>query len=156
MHITGLVHDKLGFPSNRSDTAKRLLNRLNYKVKEELPDFNINTKWFCGDARYLIAAYGSVVSIALSVGKRLREEGIKAGVFIPRVLWPFRETELDDILAGGVEIVFVAELNLGQYIHVIRSCANQYSIKTVACAKSSGEQFLVDELYGMVRGEIGL
>jgi 2-oxoglutarate ferredoxin oxidoreductase subunit alpha len=71
------------------------------------------------DAELVFVAYGTGARIAKGTIKRLREAGIKAGLFRPITLWPFPAGELRD-LARSVKDFLVFELSTGQMLEDVR------------------------------------
>jgi 2-oxoglutarate ferredoxin oxidoreductase subunit alpha len=71
------------------------------------------------DAELIFVAYGTAARIAKGTIKRLREAGVKAGLFRPITLWPFPTNELRE-LARRVENFLVFELSTGQMLEDVR------------------------------------
>ena len=71
------------------------------------------------DAELVFVAYGTGARIAEGAIKRLREAGIRAGLFRPITLWPFPTNELRD-LARKVKNFLVFELSTGQMLEDVR------------------------------------
>jgi len=71
------------------------------------------------DAQVLIVAYGSQARIALEAVDRLREQGVKAGLFRPISAWPYPYQALKQA-AKGVEKVLVTEQSLGQMVEDVK------------------------------------
>jgi 2-oxoglutarate ferredoxin oxidoreductase subunit alpha len=101
----------------------------------------------------LFVAYGSVARTSLYIVKQLRAEGIKAGLFIPKVLWPFPEKAFKAVLNNNIKHVIVPEMNLGQYVlEVERNVAGR--CPTSSITKVSGELFKTEEIYEKVMAVI--
>ncbi|MDR2735097.1 MAG: 3-methyl-2-oxobutanoate dehydrogenase subunit VorB [Spirochaetota bacterium] len=75
------------------------------------------------DAEVAIVAYGVTSREAKSVCESLRADGIKAGLFRPKTLWPFPKEGLCEI-AERVPKIFVAELSMGMLIDDVRLALN--------------------------------
>jgi 2-oxoglutarate ferredoxin oxidoreductase subunit alpha len=143
-HVTGLVHDETGFPSNSTEVADQLIRRLVNKVelhKDEIISWEEeNTE----DADVIILSYGCVARAAKSAMKALRSKGIKAGIFRPITIWPFPEKRLRE-LAEKVKAIVVAEMNLGQMVlEVERICNNIAKVERVN--KVNGEIIYPEEI----------
>ena len=82
-------------------------------------------EYMLGDAEVLFVAYGTTARICQSAALKLREEGVKAGVFRPISLWPYPEKELY-IAANrpGVKAVICAEMSMGQMIDDVKISLN--------------------------------
>ena len=65
------------------------------------------------DADVVLIAFGICSRICLSAVEALRREGIKAGLFRPRTLFPFPKKQIARLADGGRRLV-VVELNNGQ------------------------------------------
>jgi 2-oxoglutarate ferredoxin oxidoreductase subunit alpha len=71
------------------------------------------------DADWLIVAYGTSARVVRKAIDRLRAEGIKVGLFRPKVLWPFPDVELRRS-AGRAKKVLTVEMSLGQMVEDVR------------------------------------
>ncbi len=78
------------------------------------------------DAELILVAYGTAARIAKGAIKRLREAGLKAGLFRPITLWPFPENELRD-LAKTLENFLVFEMSTGQMLEDVRLALQGYA-----------------------------
>lgn len=156
LHVTGLIHDDKGFPSSNRAVTARLIERLMRKADEASDDLPPSEALLCEDAEYLVVAYGSVAGVAKQAVKKLRDEGERVGLFIPKVLWPFRDTEFTLAEVPGIKRIIVAELNDGQYAGELRAHLRNHRCTDVkSCCKMNGEQFQPGELYTMIKKEIG-
>lgn len=112
-HITGLIHDATGFPSNDPQTIEGLLQRLNGKIekhKHHIMQFNC---FDTDDADVIMVAYGSPVRSARHVQKQAREKGMAVGLVQLITVWPFPH-ELFQKLGHKSATFVVPELSLGQ------------------------------------------
>ncbi|PIV00078.1 MAG: 3-methyl-2-oxobutanoate dehydrogenase subunit VorB [Syntrophobacterales bacterium CG_4_8_14_3_um_filter_58_8] len=71
------------------------------------------------DAELILVAYGTGARIAKGAIKRLRETGLRIGLFRPITLWPFPTNELRD-LAKKIENFLVFEMSTGQMVEDVR------------------------------------
>ena len=123
-HVTGLVHDETGFPSNSTAVADKLIRRLSNKVEMHKDDIISWEEENTEDAEVIILSYGCVARAAKSAMKTLRSKGVPVGIFRPITIWPFPEKRLRE-LAGKVKAIVVPEMNLGQLVlEVERICNN--------------------------------
>ncbi len=143
-HVTGLMHDETGFPSNSTANAGRLMDRLMDKIEANKDDIITYEEIETEDAEYLILAYGGTARTAKAAVKTLRAEGIKVGLFRPITLWPF-PNERVNTLSEQVKDIIVAELNYGQLIlEVERVVKSNCPVRF--CGKANGEVLTPDEL----------
>lgn len=73
------------------------------------------------DAEVLFVAYGTTARICQAAVLKLREAGVKAGVFRPISLWPYPEQALYACAnRAGVKAVVCAEMSMGQMIDDVK------------------------------------
>jgi len=112
-HVTGLMHDVHGFPTERPDEIVPFMNRLFRKITQHFDDILMVKEELTADAEILVVAYGSVARSARRAVREARDRGIKAGLMQLITLWPFPRRLLEPHL-GRVRAVLVPELNMGQ------------------------------------------
>jgi 2-oxoglutarate ferredoxin oxidoreductase subunit alpha len=78
------------------------------------------------DADIVIVAYGTAARIAKGAIKRLREHGIKIGLFRPITLWPFPELKLR-ALSAKIKKFLVFEMSTGQMLEDVRLALQGYA-----------------------------
>ncbi len=112
-HVTGLLHDVRGFPTERADEIVPFINRLFRKISQHFNDILMVHEELTVDAQVLVVAYGSVARAAKQAVKEARQRGLKAGLVKLITLWPFPRRLLEPLLRR-VRAVLVPELNMGQ------------------------------------------
>jgi len=136
-HVTGLVHDETGFPTNDTPKIEAMLTRLNSKLlkyEDEILQYEeTDTK----DAEIGLVTYGSSSRSARQSMRMAREEGIPVGMIRLQTLWPFPTQRIREF-AKNVSHIVVPELNLGQMAHEIEHAA-QGNCKVVKVNKITGE-----------------
>jgi 2-oxoglutarate ferredoxin oxidoreductase subunit alpha len=121
-HVTGLVHDETGFPSNNPEVIEKLALRLHAKLERHRDEVVDVERVACDDAEIGIFAYGATSRSACQTVREARAAGIKVGLLRPRTLWPFPDREVR-AFAGQVRTIIVPELNLGQMAHEVEWAA---------------------------------
>ncbi len=147
-HFTGLHHDADGFPTEEKETCRKLIDRLFRKVDEHLDELEYNEEYMLDDADILIVAYGSVSLAAKEAINRLREEGIKVGLFRPITLWPSPEKRLYE-LGQKFEKVLSVELNMGQYYEEIQRAMERHDIEKLV--KVNGRPFSPQDIIEKIK-----
>ena len=71
------------------------------------------------DADYVIVAYGTTARIARSAMRKLREEGIRAGLIRPITLWPFPAAPIAKA-AEHAKSFLTVEMSMGQMVDDVR------------------------------------
>ncbi len=112
-HVTGLVHDLRGFPTQRADEIVPFMNRLFRKINQHFFDIQMVEEEFTEDAETLVIAYGSVSRSARRAVREARQRGVKCGLVQLITLWPFPRQMVEPLLRR-VRAVLVPELNMGQ------------------------------------------
>ncbi len=112
-HVTGLVHDVRGFPTQRQDEIVPFLNRLFRKINQHFYDIQMVEEESMEDAEVAVVAYGSVARSARRAVREARQRGVRAGLLQLITLWPFPRQILTPHLRRA-RAVLVPELNMGQ------------------------------------------
>ena len=112
-HVTGLIHDVRGFPTQRPDEIVPFMNRLFRKINQHFYDIQMVDQEATEDAEVLVIAYGSVARSARRSVREARARGVKAGLLQLITLWPFPRQIIEPLLRR-VRAVLVPELNMGQ------------------------------------------
>jgi 2-oxoglutarate ferredoxin oxidoreductase subunit alpha len=71
------------------------------------------------DADYVICAYGTTARIARSAMRKLRAEGIKAGLIRPITLWPFPAASIAKA-ADHAKAFLTVEMSMGQMVDDVK------------------------------------
>jgi 2-oxoglutarate ferredoxin oxidoreductase subunit alpha len=117
-HVTGLIHDETGFPTNNTELIDKMLARLNLKIDKYLNEIIQYEETETEDAQIGIVTYGSSARSAKNALRLAREKGIKAGMFRIQTLWPFPTIQINKF-AQQLDAMIVPELNLGQIAHEV-------------------------------------
>ena len=112
-HVTGLIHDQHGFPTQEPSEVEHFHKRLSKKISRGFPDIQITRSYFMEDAEVFVVAYGAVARSALRAVQDAREAGVKAGLLQLITLFPFPRKTLTPFLQQ-CRAVLVPEMNLGQ------------------------------------------
>ena len=130
-HITGLTHDERGYPVMNAETQEICVRRLVDKILKNQSRIECNEERHLDDAEVVVVAFGITSRVAYAAVEAARAQGIKAGLFRPKVLWPFPEPRIRE-LARQARTLVVAELNYGQvYYEVERCVAGQASTSLI-------------------------
>lgn len=148
-HVTGLMHDEFGFPTNNSEVADKLLRRIMNKISDNVDDIVMYDEEYMEDAEVVVLAYGGTYRSARSAVKQARKLGYKVGLFKPITMWPSPEKQIKD-MSKRVKKILVPELNLGQYcLEVERIVCGQSHVYSLS--KVNGEAITPDEILTKIR-----
>jgi len=113
-HVTGLNHDKTGFPTGNPELLESGNRRLLDKIDKHIDELTLAENHRTDDAEVLVVAYGSTSRSAKRAVEEAREKGVKAGLFRPITLFPLPEKQILAAAAHARKVI-VPEMNLGQY-----------------------------------------
>ena len=147
-HFTGLHHDAKGFPTEEIETSRKLIDRLFNKVDAHRDEIELNEEFMVDDAEILLIGYGSASLAIKEAVIRLREEGIKVGMFRPITIWPSPEARMNE-LGQKFQKVLSIELNQGQYLEEIQRCMGRRDIEKLT--KTNGRPFSPQDIIDQVK-----
>ncbi len=152
-HVTGLVHNEDGFPSNSPDVAAALMERLMGKVDSRRQELAWYEETLLEDADVAVVSFGSPARSALGAVRQARAEGIKAGLLRLVTVWPFPD-EVIRALVERVKQLVVVEMNLGQMrLEVERAACGEASVTGVH--RADGRLFTPAEILERIREVAG-
>ena len=121
-HVTGLNHDKTGFPTTDPKIVQADQERQIRKVEYNAEDIIDYESYMMKDAEIAVFAYGSTARGARVAVDKARAAGIKVGLFRPKVLWPLPEKSVQKI-CERVNHIIVPEMNMGQLYKILQRYA---------------------------------
>lgn len=122
IHVTGLTHDKRGYPVISAECQDWMVRHLINKIQKnkrkiiEVEEINMD------DAEVVIVSYGISSRVAHRGMDLAREQGIKVGMLRLIVVWPFCDYLIRE-LAERVKAFVTVELNFGQVALEVERCA---------------------------------
>jgi len=143
-HVTGLIHDTRGFPTQRPFEIESFMSRIYRKINQYFLDIQMVSEETTEDADFLVVAYGSVARSARRAVREARKRGFKAGLFQLVTLWPFPRQALEPLLRR-MEAVLVPELNMGQMAREVKR-VNQGVTRVETMNRIDGGLITPDEI----------
>ena len=150
-HITGLHHGDIGFPTEDGDIGKRNIERLFGKIRSRVGEICKYEEYMLDDADMLIVAYESVSRAAKDAILRLREQGIKVGLFRPIKLYPLNDKKIEEVV-NKFKKVLVCELNMGQDLEEIQRVCKRDDLLTLL--RANGRPLTPSEIMAKVKENI--
>ncbi len=144
-HVTGLVHDARGFPTQNSDEIQAFISRLFRKITQGFHEIQMTKSFMMEDAEVGVVAYGSVARSARRAVIEAREHGIKAGLLQLITLFPFPRRTVEGVLRQ-CRAVLVPEMNMGQISREVKR-VNQSTSQVKKHNRIDGELITPDEIY---------
>ncbi len=120
-HVTGLNKMQDGFPTTKPSLVQAEEERQVRKVNANVDDIVTYEEYLLEDAEIAVVAFGSTsrsVRYAINVA---REQGIRAGMFRIRTIWPFPERQIRE-LSTRVRAIITPEMNLGMCTQEVQRC----------------------------------
>jgi 2-oxoglutarate ferredoxin oxidoreductase subunit alpha len=152
-HITGLLHDPRGFPTERLDEIQPWIERLFRKIDRNLDEITMWEEDGVEDARTVVVAYGSVARSARQAIKIARARyGRKVGLLRLKTLWPFPEKVVERVAENAQRIV-VAEMNLGQMALEVERIVGRGKVLRVG--RADGQMVTPDQIVDAMRASQG-
>lgn len=143
-HVTGLIHDVRGFPTQRADEIVPFLTRIHRKISQNFFDILMVDTEEAEDADVVVIAYGSVARSARRAVREARRRGVRAGLLQLITLWPFPRQILEPYLKR-VRAVLVPELNMGQISREVKRI-NQGITRVETLNRIDGNLITPDEI----------
>lgn len=122
VYVTGLTHDKRGYPLMNPASQKELVTRLFEKITRAADELTIVETEGLEDADVVVVSYGITSRVAQRAIEMAREKGLKVGKLRLICVWPFPEKLIRD-LAKKVKALVMPELNMGQVVIELERCA---------------------------------
>jgi 2-oxoglutarate/2-oxoacid ferredoxin oxidoreductase subunit alpha len=122
IHVTGLTHDKRGYPVIDAPTQDWMVRHLINKVQKnrhkiiEVEETNLEGADVC------VVSYGISSRVSYRAMEMAREDGVKVGMLRLVTAWPFCEEKIRE-LAKRVKAFVVVEINFGQMSLEVERCA---------------------------------
>jgi 2-oxoglutarate ferredoxin oxidoreductase subunit alpha len=138
-HVTGLAHDSLGFPTNKSSEVATMMARLKKKIVHNIRDLVQIESYKMENTKIAVFAAGICARSAKAAVNMARAEGIEVGLLRPLTIWPFPDDAVKKVLRD-VEAVIVPELNEGQlYREIERLTRTKTDSSLVPVQRVDGE-----------------
>ncbi|GIU78271.1 MAG: 2-oxoglutarate ferredoxin oxidoreductase subunit alpha [Bryobacteraceae bacterium] len=122
VYVTGLTHDRRGYPSLNPAAQKELVFRLFEKIRRAADRLVMVEADELDGADVVVVSYGITSRVALRAVQMARAKGIKVGTLRLICVWPFPEKLIRE-LAGKVKALVMPELNMGQVVIELERCA---------------------------------
>lgn len=132
-HITGLLHDEFGFPTQRLEEIDPWLERINTKLDRHMDEIALVEEDYQDGARVGLLSYGCTARTARHAMKAARAQGRKVDMLTLFTLWPFPEKQVE-ALGERVDTVIVPEMNLGQLAYEVERVVGRKKVKRVGLA----------------------
>jgi 2-oxoglutarate ferredoxin oxidoreductase subunit alpha len=152
IHVTGLTHDRRGYPVLTPEVQREMVERIVNKIRRNADDIVMVEEFGTADAEAVVVAYGITVRSALQAQALARRDGIRLGLLKLVTAWPFPARAVRDI-AARVPLLVVPEINLGQMVlEVERAAAGR--ARTVLLPHAGGGIHTPEQILAAVKAEL--
>ncbi len=143
-HVTGLMHDINGYPTERQDETEELMARLFNKVSKDFHLLQWYDSYYEEGAEVMVIAYGSVARSALHAVKVARARGLPVGLLKLKVIWPFMRRTVMHYLELSRRVI-VPEMNMGQLSREVKR-VNECSCEVRTLNRVDGFMITPDQI----------
>lgn len=143
-HVTGLVHDLRGFPTQRPEEIEAFTSRLFRKISQGFHEIQKVKTFFMEDAETAVIAYGSVARSAHRAVVMARNQGLRVGLLQLVTLFPFPRQFVEPVL-NQCKIVLVPEMNMGQISREVKR-VNSSACRVIKHNRFDGQLISPEEL----------
>ncbi len=147
-HVTGLLHDERGAPTEDSAIVARWWEYMERKLQAHLDEILDYDEIALDDAETVIVAYGCTARAAAHAVSLARDEGHRVGLLKLKTIWPFADPVID-ALAERCDRIIVPELNLGQVRPEVERVAAGRA-RVAGIHRADGKQITPQEILDVV------
>ncbi|MBC7128934.1 MAG: 2-oxoacid:acceptor oxidoreductase subunit alpha [Thermoplasmatales archaeon] len=148
IHVTGLTHDKRGYPMATSPEIQDwLVRKICDKIRNNEAKIRSIEEFMMDDAKLAIVSFGSPARSCKAAIRKARSKGYKVGLIRLKTIWPFPEEYFEKI-SGYIDNFLVVEVNYGQIKLEVERCVKK---KVHLLAKMGGEIHKPDEIYEKIK-----
>lgn len=144
-HVTGLIHDPRGFPTQNPKEIEAFMKRQFRKITSGFGEIFMTKSFLIEDCDVAVIAYGSVTRSAIKAVKDARKDGVKAGLLQLVTLFPFPKNAVMNILRQ-CKAVIIPEMNIGQISREIKR-VNDFNCHVVKHNRIDGQFITPAEIY---------
>ncbi len=136
-HLTGLTHDRTGFPTTKRPEVDALIRRLDSKMDKAKQEVTFVDEVLTEDEDIAVFAYGITARAGARAVREARASGVSAGLLKVKTLWPFPEEHVERI-ASKVRAIVVPEMNMGQLVREVER-ASKGKTKVISLTRVDAE-----------------
>jgi len=147
--VTGSTHRPDGVRNYAPEYHQMIVYRIRDKILNAEPKIRDIHRERLNDATVAVVSFGASARPSIDAVVKAREQGIKAGLFRLRTLWPLPEEDIR-ALADSVDSILVVEMNAGKLVKEVERVVCGRA-KVVSLAKVGGVLPLGREVLEEVR-----
>ena len=147
--VTGSTHRPDGVRNFAPEYHQKIVYRIRDKILNAEPIIrDIHTEHI-DDAKIAVLSFGASARPSIEAVEQARKQGIKAGLYRLKTIWPFPEEPVRE-LADQVDTIIVVEMNVGKLVKEVDRvvCGNA---KVVSLGKVGGQLPYAREVLDIIR-----
>jgi 2-oxoglutarate ferredoxin oxidoreductase subunit alpha len=113
--VTGSTHRPDGVRNYAPEYHQMIVYRIRDKILNAEPRIRDIHREHLDDATIAVLSFGASARPSIDAVVKAREQGVKAGLFRLKTLWPLPEEEIS-ALADSVDAILVVEMNAGKLV----------------------------------------
>jgi 2-oxoglutarate ferredoxin oxidoreductase subunit alpha len=152
-HVTGLMHDINGYPTERQDETQELMMRLFNKISKDFHLLQWYDSYYDEGAEITVIAYGSLARSALKAVKTARDKGLPVGLVKLKMLWPFMRRTVMRYLESSRKVI-VPEMNMGQLSREVKR-VNQGKCQVLTLNRIDSMMIAPSEILAKIEEALG-
>jgi 2-oxoglutarate ferredoxin oxidoreductase subunit alpha len=145
-HVTGLMHDINGYPTERQDETQELMMRLFNKISKDFHLLQWYDSYYDEGAEITVIAYGSLARSA-------RDKGLPVGLVKLKMLWPFMRRTVMRYLESSRKVI-VPEMNMGQLSREVKR-VNQGKCQVLTLNRIDSMMIAPSEILAKIEEALG-
>lgn len=151
-HVTGLMHNYQGLPTQKADITTEVIDRFHTKLEKAKDEITLYTENYMEDAEIVVVAYGGTARAAITAVKEARAQGIKAGLLKLITIWPF-PGHIVQKATEKAHTIIVPEMNYGQLVGEVQRYVGMD--KVIPVNRYDGLFFKPDEILTPIKNAVG-
>jgi 2-oxoglutarate ferredoxin oxidoreductase subunit alpha len=136
VYVTGMTHDRRGYPLGNADAQRSLIERQFAKIRRAEAELTSIDEDHMEDADVAVVSYGITSRVAERAIQLARAKGLKVGRMRLKGVWPFPEKRFREV-AKRIKAFVAPELNMGQVVLEVERCAGGHC-RTIAMPHPGG------------------
>lgn len=149
IHVDSLEHDAHGWPTIEPNTVHKMQTLRMQKIYHYLDEIIEYKEYEMDDADVMIFSFGVSARASIPAMQKLREEGLKVGLFQALTVWPFPKRELQERFKR-IKKVLTVEMNMGQMKYEVERVAPD-DVDDRALLRANGIPLTPQEIYNAVK-----
>jgi 2-oxoglutarate ferredoxin oxidoreductase subunit alpha len=147
--VTGSTHRPDGVRNFAPEYHQKIVYRIRDKILKAEPKIRDIHTYYIEDAKIAVLSFGASARPSIEAVEQARKNGIKAGFFRLKTIWPFPEEPVKE-LAEKVDTIIVVEMNFGKLVKEVERIVCGKA-KVISLGKVGGQLPFSHEVMDVIR-----